>query len=174
LIGNVLGSTQRPHTRYELTSGSTSFDQTIFVIGTGAQAVANDPNTGRTLMRWGNWDVVNNAARFLASEVPTGIANLANPVPSTQVLPASFYLTAKPNWWPSAKPWPPIGPDVTGGNLLNVGGHAYSIPAQDCYTSVMVGPANGTGSVLPFDALACFSGTGGTLPSAPTNLRIIR
>jgi len=173
LIGNVLGSTQRPHTRYELTSGSTSFDQTIFVIGTGAQAVGNDANTARTLMRWGNWDVVNNAARFLASEVPSAITTFSNPVPSTQVLPASFYLSARPSWWPAAKPWPAIGPDVTGGNIANVGGHAFSIPAQDCYTGVMAGPANGTGAVLPFDAAACYSASGGGVPSAPTNLRIV-
>jgi hypothetical protein len=173
LIGNVVGSTQRPHTRYELTSGTASFHQTIFVIGTGAQAVPDDPNTARTLMRWGNWDVVNNAARFQASEVPSDITSFANPVPADTTLPPSFYLTSRPVWWPAAKPWPAIGPDVTGGNLPNVAGHAYSIPAQDCYNNVIMGPADGGGDVLPFNPSVCYWGAGGMAPSPPTNLRII-
>jgi hypothetical protein len=122
-------------------------------------------------MRWGNYDIVNGASRFVNSEVPSGITNFANPVPLDQTLPASFYLNAKPYWWPAAKPWPAIGPDVISGNIPNVGGHAYTIPAQDCYTTQMNGPADGSGVVLSFNASLCYpSGVG---PSAPTNLRIV-
>jgi hypothetical protein len=123
-------------------------------------------------MRWGNYDVVNNTTRFENAEVPSGIANFANPVPSSQTLPASLYLAAKPSWWPSAKAWPPIGPDVTGGNIPNVGGHAYTIPAQDCY-GTMGGAADGAGSVLSFNAANCYGTTISSPPAAPTAFRIV-
>jgi hypothetical protein len=97
-------------------------------------------------------------------------------------LPASLYYTLKPSWWPQASPWPANGPDVSSGNLgtcsgtysgaqattttsgLCAGGaftagwasHAASIPAQDCYLGNMSGPPDGTGSVLSFDANACY------------------
>src|SRR6266571_2475923 len=69
----------------------------------------------------------------------SGISPYGNSVPANQTLPASFYLSAKPSWW-GTMPWPAIGPDVTGGNIANVGGHAYKNPAQVCYESVMGGP----------------------------------
>ena len=84
--------------------------------------------------------------------MPSGI----NPYSANQSLPASFYLTAKPTWWPTAEPWPPIGPDVTGGNIANVGGHAYKIPAELCYEN-LGGLADGTGPLLTnFDAANCY------------------
>jgi hypothetical protein len=154
-IGNVLG-TVGYHTRYQASSLNDS-SISIYVAGLGNQ-VANDPNVEPTMMRWGNYDTFNGAVRFVAAEVPSGLtgaqAPWANPVPSTQTLPASMYLSAKPAFWPAAKPWPPIGPDVTGGNIPNVAGHAYTIPAQDCFTQIG-GTANGVGNVLPFDRVAC-------------------
>jgi hypothetical protein len=116
---------------------------------------------------------VTNGAKFTASEVPSGIANFPNPVPGNQTLPASFFLSSKPSFWPSSKPWPGIGPDVTGGNIANVGGHAYTVPAQDCFINVMHGPADGNGSVLSFNADTCYTVTSSGAPSAPTNLRIV-
>jgi hypothetical protein len=175
VVGNVLGSTGRPHTVYQNTPGSKpSPDQAIYIIGTGADFVQDDPVTVSTLMRWGNYDVVNNAVQFSASEVPSGIANFPNPVPTSQTLPPSMYLSSKPGWWPASKPWPGIGPDVTGGNIAGVGGHAYTNPAQDCFLNTMGGPADGTGSVLSFNASLCYASSGGgTPPSAPTNLRVV-
>jgi hypothetical protein len=173
VIGNVLGSTARPHITYQNIPGSSpNSNQTIFIVGTGASFVPDDPLTVSTLMRWGNYDVVNNAVRFLITEVPTSLSQFANPVPLTQTLPASFYLTSKPWWWPSAKAWPPIGPDVTGGNIAGVAGHAFTIPAQDCYTNAMGGPADGTGSVLNFNASNCY-GAGAPPPAPPTNLKAV-
>lgn len=72
----------------------------------------------------------------------------------TQTLPASLYLSGKPAWFGSVK-WPAIGPDVTGG-LSNAYGHAYAIPAEVCYESVM-GGTDGTGSPLKtFNASTCY------------------
>jgi hypothetical protein len=110
--------------------------------------VQYDSFAGATLMRWGNWDIVNNAVRWVSGEVPTG-AEFPNAVPGNQTLPASFYLSAKPNWWPSGKAWPPIGPDVTGGNISGVGGFAYTIPSQDCYTSL-------GGTLTNFNSFTCY------------------
>jgi hypothetical protein len=136
--------------------------------------VSADPLVATTLMRWGNYDVVNNAVRWVASEVPSGLSLYANPVPSTQTLPASFFLSAKPSWWASAIPWPAMGPDVTGGNSSGVAGHANMIPAQVCYLNIMGGPADGSGNPLTFDAYACYGGSHGDAvpPSSPGSLRI--
>jgi hypothetical protein len=81
----------------------------------------------------------------------------------TQTLPPSFYLSSKPSWFGSV-PFPAIGPDVTGG-LANAAGHAYAIPAEVCYESVM-GGSSGTGSPFAtFNAATCYpSGSG---PAAP-------
>lgn len=169
IIGNVLGTPGYTSTY----SGSSA---AVYALGSGnsngSVTVPNDPLVASTIMRWGNYDVVNGTNRFVASEVPTGISTYPNPLPSTQTLPASFFLPGMPTWWPSAKAWPPIGPDVTGGNVANLGGRVNTLPAQDCYLNVMKGPNDGSGSVLNFNAGNCYSSSGSTTtpPSAPSGL----
>jgi len=147
-------------------------------------------------MRWGNYTAItqssdtpaNSGIRFVSSEVPSGITAYPNSVPSNNTLPASFYLSSKPAWWPSAKPWPSIGPDVTSGNLLMCtsgtykggfvlssgsctsgsgsnayNGHAYTIPAADCYISTMGGNPIGTSGLLTFNASTCYTVTSGAV-----------
>jgi hypothetical protein len=178
-IGNVLG-TSGLHTQYQnlAPSGSNAL-ASVFVFGWGGQEggtqsgdPANDTMVATTAMRWGNYDTANATVRWSSAEVPSGISPYANAVPSSQSLPASFFLSSKPTWWPSAKAWPPIGPDVTGGNIANVGGHAYTIPSQDCYTNVIGGPTDGSGIALPFDANACYHGSIDTLQT-PGNVRLV-
>jgi hypothetical protein len=141
-------------------------------LGYGYSPVPDDPLVATTLMRWGNYDTVNNAVRWQASEVPSGISPYGNAVPNSQTLPASLYLSSKPSWWPASIPWPAIGPDVIGGNISGVGGHAHMIPAQVCYNR-MGGPADGSGNPLNFNANNCYgSGSDTTPPSPPRNLRI--
>lgn len=223
VVGNILGSavggspvTSPYHTKYVVIPGNTA--NTYFsVIDAGwyQEAGVNDPLTYPTSMFWANWDVKSNATRFCgnssdtgwsstcgsASEVPTTLGSYSNPVPTLGdtvagqgALPKSFFLSAQPAWWPAGKPWPPIGPDVTGGNLgqcaggtfnsqeafsaaqctggsfsVVAGGKAYSNPAMDCYFTVMGGNANGTGAALAFDPTAC-PGFNSTTPTvtAPT------
>jgi len=126
-----------------------------------------DPQVAAYLMRWGNYDTVNNAVRFVNSEVPSGVSTYGNPVPRSQTIPTSFYLSQKPAWWGSVS-WPPIGPDVTGGNIPGVSGHAYRTPAMNCYLNTMGGPAAGTGGVLAFNANTCYGQQND--PNPPTNL----
>jgi hypothetical protein len=185
LVGNVLGTTAGPYTFYQVNTANlaavgSNFAVEIVGIGDG---VPNDPNVSRTIMNWGNYDTVTGAVRWCGnasdpgwsaicgntSEVPSGIANYANPVPASTTLPASFYLSSPPLWWPGTKPWPPIGPDVSGGNISGIGGHAYTIPAADCYSTIMAGPSNGTGPILSFNASNCYTSPT-NLPQAPTNL----
>ena len=158
IVGNVLG-TPGTTTKYE-GSGAVGESQTVFNLGGGNTegnvTVAPDPLVVSTLMRWGNYDTANGAARFDASEVPSGIGKYANAVPSSQSLPASFYLAGKPAWWPASTPWPAIGPDVTTGNIAGLNGHANTIPAEDCFRTTMGGPADGSGNVLTFSASTCY------------------
>ncbi len=200
IIGNVLGT---PAITYGYTTGTNQIYPSIGGSESSTYTVPADSNVLRTLMRWGNYDTATGAARWCGnssdsgwsttcastSEVPSGITEYANSVPSSTTLPPSFYLSAQPAWWPTSKPWPPIGPDVTGGNLgtcsggTNAGlwatssaqcpggtfatayaGHAYSVPAMDCYLNTMGGSLLGTGGVLSFNAASCY-GTQTTTPS---------
>jgi hypothetical protein len=141
-----------------------------------------DPQTTSSLMRWGNYDVVTAAVRWCGnssdpgwsttcgstSEVPTALASYAQAVPSSTTLPVSFYLSSKPSWFgPIA--WPPIGPDVSSGNISGAGGFGNANPAMNCYLNVMHGPSDGSGSVLGFNANSCY-GTLSSGPLPPTNL----
>jgi hypothetical protein len=164
IVGNVLGVAGYHNTYQTIANSSVANCQTsIYAIGlgdncnngNGTSKPVDDPAAVNTLMRWGNYDTVNAANRFVNSEVPSGISQYSNPVPTSNSLPASFYLSSKPAWFGST-PWPPIGPDVTGGNLAGVGGHAYKNPAQFCYESIG-GLADGTGPLLAnFDAKSCY------------------
>lgn len=175
LIGNVVGTTGA-NTGYDCVtnSGGTlvcgSGTAQNFVLGEGnpgfSPAVPNDPNVGPTIMRWGNADPATGFAspRFFCAEVPTALTGVQAPFlnvcPSTTTLPASFYYSSKPPWWPTGKVWPPIGPDVSAGNISGTGGRANTIPAQDCFLSLMSGPANGVSAPLTFNG--CASSSGGT------------
>jgi hypothetical protein len=103
--------------------------------------------------------------------VPSGIGgSFANPVPASNTLPSSMYLSAKPSFMSSSDPWPFYGPDVTHASpISNTGGHAAHNPAAQCYYNVMHGTNTGT-AVLPFTCTYPLSGQ--ITPSAPTNLRI--
>src|SRR5262249_24123755 len=111
------------------------------------------------LMRWGNYDV-KNGTRWVASEVPSGLSQFANPVPSSQTLPVSFYLSAKPSWW-GTMPWPAIGSDVTGG--MDATGHVYANPAQACYNKT----SKDSAGILIFNADNCYQFTPSSTPPAP-------
>jgi hypothetical protein len=172
IIGNVLG-TAGYHNAYQSNAGNIGNCETsIYALGLGGSCwdqgtIPNDPVVISSLMRWGNYDTVNAASRFVSSEVPSGIDVYPNPVPANNNLPASFYLSAKPNWW-GTMPWPAVGPDVTGGNVAGVGGRAYNNPAANCYLNVMGGKADGSSGILTFNADNCYSAASAVPP--PTGL----
>jgi hypothetical protein len=212
VVGNVLGQPGY-QTNYESyatsnsggVNGGDTVNHTIYVLGwsgyngwggcqdhTGSN-VACDALVRSTLMRWGNWDVVTNGVKWDSTEASPAAVAYANANFTSSyfsslahTLPASLYLSSKPSWWPSGKAWPPIGPDVSSGNLGTCSGTyagaqatssaqctggtltsrwsgtANSIPAQDCYLNVMQGAPDGTGSVLAFDASLCSTSSGGS------------
>jgi hypothetical protein len=182
VVGNVLGT---PGVQTGYKTGNP-----IYILGAGdtdgTTIVPSDPVTQTTALLWGNWDVVTRAVRWCGnssnpgwstvcastSEIPTGYQYYPNPVPSSTTLPNSFYYSTTPSWWPASKPWPSIGPDVTGGNISGVGGYAFTNPAEDCYMNVMSGPSNGAGGPLSFNAATCYAPqTGAVLP--PTSLSVV-
>lgn len=183
VIGNVLGcnntSSAFPgncgapyHKTYETENG-VGQAASIFDLTAGnhesSTVVLSDPYVKTSIMRWGNYDVANAGVRWVATEVPSGLSDgYANPVPSSQDLPASFWTNRQPSWW--SGPWPAIGPDVSGGNIPGVGGHAYLNAAAGCFLNTMSGPADGTGSVLSFNANNCYNGVTGGTPLPPSGL----
>jgi hypothetical protein len=173
VIGNVLG-TIGYDTQYQVspTVGLTVLcDTSVYILGFpnsecgGGTNPSLDSLVSSTLMRWGNYDTVNAAAQWNASEVPTTAVKYinGNPVPANHNLPNSFYLSSSPSWW-GAMAWPPIGPDVTGGS--DPTGHVYANPAQTCYNA-----GTFTNGVLNFDATNCY--TGSSAPTPPTNLSAV-
>lgn len=182
-VGNVLGKSGF-HTTYECYPATASSnncgagtDLSIYVLGWSSNSavdtgVPNDVFVRKSIMRWGNWDTVTNASQFNSAEVPSGLSVYANPVPASQSLPASFYLSGKPSWWGTTA-WPAIGPDVTGGNLAGSGGHANQIPAGNCFASIMSGPTDGTGSPLSFSTSECYSSSTGPALNPPSGLSAV-
>jgi hypothetical protein len=166
VVGNVLGDSTFD-TQYQLSPSVGSkgaADTSIYSLGfRGVQGGgASDNVVESSLMRWGNYDAVNNAVRWDSAESSPGAIPYLHvqSTPSSHSLPGSFYLNSQPGWWGTV-PYPAIGPDVSGGT--GPGGLAYAIPAEACY-------ANGsfTNGILNFDANICYGGAGGINP--PTGL----
>ena len=140
---------------------------------------------------------------FDNSEVPTNLSTYGanstpyqNPVPANHSLPASFFMniTAHPsggtglNWWKTCSAWatfptgcatyttqpfPPIGPDVTGGSYMS--GHAYDIPARIAWNNLPSDPSYSGTNIRQFDQRVYQVDTGGsggdtTTPSIPSGL----
>jgi hypothetical protein len=223
VIGNVLGQPGY-HTQYEVfptgaqavvhnfaaggstTAGAGAVSQSIYEIGTvDAGGLGNctanqncDTISHTSLMRWGNYDTVQNAVTWNSAESAPGAVPYvnANSTPSSHTLPTSFYLSSRPAWFRSVA-FPAYGPDVasgttgmcTSGTYHGIeatastqcaggaftasawGGHANVNPAQDCYLNVMNGPPDGSGGVLSFDASQCYSQQGSVQP--PTDLSAV-
>jgi hypothetical protein len=179
MVGNILGSTQMNPTKYvDTLDGCGGSCSAVYRLGypnignagltdvTGnvvpGGMVYPDAKVASTLLRWGNYDYFNHAARFVASEIPSGAS-----VPADQVLTKSYYYASRPAWFPAGVAWPPIGPDVTGGTA-DTSGHVNKIPAQLCWESRNL-KAGST-----FNAAACYVASTVRKPAAPTNVRIIR
>ncbi len=134
----------------------------------GTYPTPYDAATATTFMRWGNWDVYNGATQWNTSEVPSGISVYPNSVPTTACTnslscPPSFYLSSKPAWFGST-PFPPIGPDVSSGNMgqcsgtLNTTGQYNGLPAL---TNTQCGSHGITsnswaGHINAIPAMACY------------------
>jgi hypothetical protein len=150
IVGNVIGQPSYNVT-YEMyatsTTGGTggSEDNSIYSLGWGGGGFGGTNNgncnsggstfcdtlTRSTLMRWDNYDTVNQAIRQNTTEgCPTSVtyinANCTNFTTPTTSLPSSLYYSSTPGWWTSGKAWPPIGPDVTTGNVSTCNGGTYA------------------------------------------------
>jgi len=181
-IGNVMG-TAGYHTTYQCaypTPANCNNDVQIYSLGySNGYSASNDAYVTASTMRWGNYDTVSNSVRFVSSEIPSTLTDgFSNLTPASQTLPASFYLSSKPAWWPTTIPWPPIGPDITGGNITSgtgaasgLGGHANNNAAAACYLNVMGGPTNGSATLMAFNSSACYAAA--QRPAAPTNTKTV-
>jgi hypothetical protein len=170
-VGNILGTTGS-ETQYE----STALEPSGYIWDLDSQAehydVQNDPVVGESLLRWGNYDTATKEVGWNDSEIPDssnwancgpGVYVNCNSVPSSETLPASFYLSSQPTFWQTTwgtPPWPGIGPDVS--NAPNAGGStwdgvsssattpypldgvssmSYPLPTQICAANASIDPA---------------------------------
>jgi hypothetical protein len=137
VIGNILGQPSY-HNNYQAyatskTGGVNTGNESTVIYSLGyadtggfctSQEPACDALTFPTMMRWGNYDVVNAATQWNATEASPGASTYVNAnytssyfTALSQSLPSSLYYSSTPSWWPSSKAWPPIGPDVASGNV---------------------------------------------------------
>lgn len=163
MLGNVLHATAvRKTVGTEGTSGYNRWAGFGFRLGYNGQnadtnnfyngapniGVATDIDVSTTAFIWGNYTTTG-GTQFNSSEVPTSDATLPQTVPPDNNLPNSMYYTSRPGFFTISGigtiAWPPIGPDVTGGDFE--GGRAYKIPAQRVFESVSGNVANFNPSV---------------------------
>jgi len=160
VVGNVLGVSTPKQTVYQFaTSAQCGAGHGIYRLGypnmgncdttsyDGASPPGVDAKVQATLLRWANYDYVHSAVQRDTAELPAGV-----PAPGTDPLPASLVYSGAPPWWPASVPWPPIGPDVSGGNG-EASGHANKIPAQICWETLDL--INGGA----FNAAKCYANT---------------
>jgi hypothetical protein len=134
VIGSVLGTSGKS-TDYEADAGGSYSTSKLYiwVLGISNQGAPDDSEVVSTILRHGNYDYVTNSTIW-------------DPSIPDHTLPASLYLSQKPDWWCNETPWPPIGPDVAG--LVN------AIPAE-----------------RRFEGLTCTVGIADTTPpAAPTGV----
>jgi hypothetical protein len=119
VMGCVLGTPGRSDT-YEVAWPAPAPNElkSIWRLGYGGPDGIGDPRVRATLLRHGNWDSVTRTTVW-------------DPAIAERVLPASLYLSERPDWWGDLA-WPPIGPDLE----PMVG----KIPAQLRYEAI-VGPS---------------------------------
>ena len=99
VIGNVLGSSKATDLGTAPVSttyiGTSSDTPSIYTFGSNGKS-----DVSYTSLWWqGNYDTVTPGVVW-------------NPSISTQVLPASLYLSGKPAWWPASSAWPWAGSDL--------------------------------------------------------------
>lgn len=93
VLGNVLGAAG-VSTEYDAEGPGSAAIYQLGLEGAGLSDVA-----ATTLLRHGNWDAVNATTMW-------------DPAIAEHDLPASFYLAARPGWWPAELRWPWVGPDL--------------------------------------------------------------
>jgi PKD repeat protein len=103
IIGNILGTAGEGFIYEKAWPASYGYnDFLIYRLGYAYGSTATSPfggtDTATTILRHGNYDVVNNSIIYNGSDI--------------QTLPSSFYLASKPSWFGSLS-WPAIGPDVS-------------------------------------------------------------
>jgi len=87
-----------------------------------------DSGVSNTIVSHGNWDSYNKTQAWITND---------------HTIPSSYYLTAKPSWFPSDMTWPPVDP-ANGYTNMHARGN-YVIPAMSAYTNNGTWPTNAAG-----------------------------
>jgi hypothetical protein len=186
-VGNVLG-TPGFTTTYQSIAPFSGYAAWNIGGGNGTVSLPTDPLVASTMLRWGNWDVVNAAALYCTGVGVPGGACLENDRGDTaptypglsspsMTIPNSFYLNSKPAWFASVA-WPAIGPDVTGGNVGECSGTidttAYAgLPAtasSQCASGHAISTAAWAGHVNAIPAMNCYLNVLGGVPDGTGNM----
>jgi hypothetical protein len=190
-VGNILGSADavKAASLGLYNSGPTPFTSTVipsatrnymgwFYATSAGYDTGGDANgsivaafAGGPSNKIGYWVGLASASIFQQGNFDIGSNSVIWSSSGSQTLPASFYKNSQPSWFGSA-PWPPMGPDVAGGNVdaSTLAGHVYAIPAESCYEST----ARDSFGLLQFNPANCYGGSvSGTPPPSPTGLTAV-
>ena len=201
VVGNVLGQAGY-HNTYQCINEGLNGETSIFVAGelgdncsnagdiaaycqnptpSGCGATGNNDVFGvNSLMRWGNYDTVSAAVRWVSGEVPSTLEDTTGTVsayaailPSTEALPNSFLLSVLTTssstpcgtglWFnnnptrSTCEPFPYYGPDVTSGDL------------GTCTSGTYAGSVCRVGSAQCGGSIACAQAMAGHANLNPTH-----
>lgn len=181
MVGDIAGSSQMAGLLMNGNGSTMPQVDTVVAVCGPSPCGAGSKNYGAQATGWawgygtssdgggGSYDSVTPYnSRFFHGEYSEITTNTTWASSTTHTLPASFYMTSQPSWWPTSVPFPAIGPDVTGG--IGPNGHAYAIPAEVCYESTM-GGSDTRNSPLTFNAGTCYPS--GPVLNPPTGLTVV-
>jgi hypothetical protein len=181
-IAGVYG-TPGYHTHYKLTNGGATYVDNLGESPGGGPPVDN--KTDSTSIYFGNYNSVTAATRFCGnaldtnwasagncnsvSEAPTGASIYPSGVPiygdtaiGEDVFPASMVYTSKPAFFRASDPWPLIGPDISGGTIIQCAGTLNTVGKYNGAPALNAGQCAGSGSgtgwaglVNPNPAMQC-------------------
>jgi hypothetical protein len=191
-VANVLG-TPGFTTTYQSSAPFSAYAAWNMGGGNAIVSLPTDPLVASTMLRWGNYDVVNNAVLACtangSNSWPGGSGSVCTEdergdtaptypglsSPST-TLPASFYMSGRPAWWSVTIPYPAIGPDVSSGNIGQCGGTIDTtkfagLPAtksSQCASGQSLNTA-WAGHVNAIPAMSCYLNVMGGVPDGTGN-----
>jgi hypothetical protein len=117
--------------------------------------VQYDTFTVSSLLRGGNFDYATSSTIWQGN-APSGADKTT--YLAQQSLPPSLFLQGAPQFFTTpwgTVPWPPIGPEVTGGpTATDPTGRVHDIPAKICFDQT---PLSADGVTRAFNAVNCYA-----------------
>ena len=177
-LGNVMGSADAvtgatsglynsgsgPFTSTIVPPANRAYNNVFVAVSVGYDTGGDSSGSAQASWQGGMWAGKASGSIFLHGNFDIASNSIIWNGSTTHALPSSLYRSSRPGWFGSV-PWPPIGPDVTGGNVdaTTLQGHVYAIPAERCYNNTTRDAAG----IKLFDPSACYGSASSSAPGSP-------